>query len=147
MKDNIIQPLFDERPAPEADAIKAAMQRACAKPSERPRIVQCDAKGNVQAPAQGQTLNLTPFSDGVLFRCTANSAKPGTFLLHDAAGLVVALALTNEIADILCRGAHLFFSRAQEIIKSQEAADAAAAAGELPADNSGANVTTPTPNS
>ena len=129
MKDNIIQPLFDQSPAPEADAIKEAMKRACAPATERPRLVQCDAKGNVQAPAPGQTLNLTPFPDGVLFRCTPNSAKPGSFLIHDAAGLVVALAMTSEIADIICRGAHLFFVRAQEVIKAQ---DERTAAIELP---------------
>ena len=124
MKDNIIQPLFDQSPAPEADAIKDAMKRACAPAAERPRLVQCDSKGNVQAPAPGQTLNLTPFPDGVLFRCTPNRAKAGTYLVHDAAGLVVAIAVTSEIADIICRGAHLFFVRAQEVIKAQDEAAA-----------------------
>jgi hypothetical protein len=130
-EDNIIKPLFDNTEAPEAARLRDAMKRACAPATERPRLVQCDAKGNVQAPAPGQTLNLTPFPDGVLFRCTPNSAKPGSFLIHDAAGLVVALAMTNEIADILCRGAHLFFVRAQEVIK---AADEAAAIEVQPAE-------------
>lgn len=122
MKDNIIQPLFDQSPAPEADAIKEAMKRACAPATERPRLVQCDAKGNVQAPAAGQPLNLAPFPDGVLFRCSPNRAKPGSYLVHDAAGLVVALAMTSEIADIICRGCHLFFERAKAVIKAQETA-------------------------
>jgi hypothetical protein len=82
--------------------------------------VPCDAKGNAKIPTQGATLNLTPFPDGVLFRMTQNSARPGSYILHDAAGLVVAIAVTQEIADILARGAHLFFQRAQAIIKAQD---------------------------
>ena len=122
MRDNIIQPLFDQSPAPEADAIKEAMKRACTAPADAPRLVQCDAKGNVQTPAPGQALNLMPFPDGILFRATPNHAKPGSYLIHDAAGLIVALAMTQEIADIICRGCHLFFERAKAIIKAQDEA-------------------------
>jgi hypothetical protein len=122
-QDNIITPLFSNTEDPAAARCRDAVKRACAAPTDRPQIVPCDAKGNAKIPAQGQTLNLTPFPDGVLFKMTQNSARPGSYLLHDAAGLVVALAMTQEIADILARGAHLFYVRAQEVIKAQEAAD------------------------
>lgn len=120
--DNIITPLFSNTEDPAAARCRDAVKRACAAPTDRPQIVPCDAKGNAKIPTQGATLNLTPFPDGVLFRMTPNSARPGSYILHDAAGLVVAIAVTQEIADILARGAHLFFQRAQAIIKAQDAA-------------------------
>jgi hypothetical protein len=129
--DKIIQPLFDNAEDPAAARCRDAVKRACAAPTDRPQIVPCDAKGNAKIPAQGQTLNLTPFPEGVLFKMTQNSARPGSYILHDAAGLVVAIAVTQEIADIIVRGCHMFFQRAQEVIK---AADEAAAIAIQPAE-------------
>jgi hypothetical protein len=125
-EDSIIKPLFDNTEAPEAARLRDAMKRACIAPADAPRLVQCDAKGQVKSPAPNQTLNLHPFPDGVLFRYSPNSARPGSYLIHDAHGLVVALAMTQDIADIIVRGCHTFFQMAQAEIKAQDEAAAIA---------------------
>ena len=115
---NIITPFGNSPEDPLVEKLHNSVRRACNK--DAPLIFEADAMGHVKAPPAQRGIELTPFSDGVLFRCSPNPAKPGSFVIHDGAGQAVALALNEEIADILCKGCHLFFQHAQRAMKSAE---------------------------
>lgn len=105
-----------------AATLRNAVKKAC-DPS-RPVLVQADAQSNIKAQPPAEQ-KLTPFPNGMLFAYSPNPKRPGTFFLHDAAGLNVALAVSEEVANILCRGAHLFFQVAQKQIDEAKAKEAA----------------------
>jgi len=93
--------------------------------NHRPIKVKTNEKGEIiedrPKPAE---LVLQPFPDGVLLKATPNKAKAetGTWLICDANGLNVALAIDENIADIICKGVHMFYESAQAHIKEAEAA-------------------------
>lgn len=84
---------------------------------EPSRLVLANAAGRVlpaEPPPAGQEQAFVPYPDGILFKYTPNPKRAGTFLLHDAAGQVVALCGSQRMADILAKGATLFFQLAQQ---------------------------------
>lgn len=85
--------------------------------TKRNLVVATDAVGNVvEQPAEKSadgSIFLRPFEDGALFRGFKNPAKEGTFILADAAGVQVAVVVDRYVADVLCKGARLFFAQAR----------------------------------
>jgi hypothetical protein len=101
---------------------------AIVSPTGQP--VATDArKAEIASENDQRSSVLEPFPDGALLRYSPNPAKPGTFVLHDKRGTSVALARNEFIADILCKGAWMFFSA----VKEQQQAAAAAAEAAAPA--------------
>lgn len=123
--------IINLKPEPEnplANRLRNAVAKACGKPeANRPvepsLIVQADAQGNVKHEPPKE-IQLKPFEDGVLLRYSPDkSSKTGRVLIHDFAGQIVAVAMNEQIGDILSRGAHLIFSAAQEEIKKAKSSE------------------------
>lgn len=92
---------------------------------EPSRLVLTNAQGRVlpaePAPAGQTEQAFAPYSDGILFKYSENSKRAGTYLLHDSAGQVIALCGSVRMADILAKGATLFYQLAKQ--KLAEAAN------------------------
>lgn len=102
---------FAERTKPSRGDIEAA----------KPKTEEAQPK----APEQPPRLTLKRFPNGMPLGYSPNPRKPGTWVLHDATGTPLAMALHQEMAEMICHGVFLLFVEQDKAQKKQlEAIDA-----------------------
>lgn len=89
-------------------------------------IIEADAQGNVKPEPMPEEDVLTPFPDGKIFAHCDALKKNGSRVIVDGSGKPFAIAKNSFIADIICKGAHMFFMEFAKHIEKAKLAEAAA---------------------
>jgi hypothetical protein len=74
------------------------------------------------APAPNpQRLQLRPFTDGIVLRHSINPRNPATYVIHDATGTPLAVALHAEFAELVCKAVTFLFFEQDRLQKKAQA--------------------------